>query len=72
MSIKNCYTGNDMVLKHVLSLCKPETKPVGLQEIKKLEGHDIANIDCSEFVSGHLAYMNCFSDVGRVLEMTQE
>lgn len=36
LTIHNCYTANDLVLKHVLSLCKPENKPVGLQEIKKV------------------------------------
>lgn len=30
LSIYNCYTNNDAVLKHLLSLCKPDIKPVGL------------------------------------------
>lgn len=30
LSLYNCYTNNDSVLRHLLSLCKPEIKPVGL------------------------------------------
>lgn len=71
LCVHNCYTPNDMVLSHVLSLCKPDVKPCGLSELKKLEGHSIINRDCSAFISGHLAYMNAFNDVGRDLEMSK-
>lgn len=36
LSLFNCYTNNDLVLKHLLSLCKPGIKPVGLHEVKRI------------------------------------
>lgn len=33
LSVSNLYTGNDMVLKHLLALCRPEVEPIGLVKI---------------------------------------
>ena len=71
LCIYNCYTDNDMVLKHILSLCH-EGQPIGLHQIRDILGHEIVNVDSSDFISGHLAYMNEFDIVGKVLEMFEE
>ncbi len=60
-----------MVLKHILSLCTPNAKPIGINELKEVSGHEIINVDCSDFVSGHLSYMSEFKVVGRVLSMNK-
>lgn len=71
LCLYNCFTDNDMVLKHALSLCV-EGSPVGLSSLPKVAGHEIVNVDGSDFVSGHLAYMNEFDVVGKVLQMHKE
>jgi hypothetical protein len=60
-----------MVLAHVLSLCVPDSKPIGINKIQEMKGHEIINIDCSYFISGHLSYMSNYGEVGRVTEMTK-
>lgn len=67
LTVYNCYTGNDMVLKHILPMSKPDLKAIGISEIGDVDGHEILNIDCSDFISGHLAYMSNFDVVGKVL-----
>ena len=71
LCLYNCYTGNDMVLKHILPLCKPGILSIGLQEVDEVLGHEIVNVDCSNFISGHLAYMTNFDIVGKVIEMNE-
>jgi hypothetical protein len=64
LSVYNCYTNNDSVLRHLLSLCKPDIKPIGLNEIKKVEGHSVVNMNCTKFISGHLAFRSNLSLMG--------
>ena len=61
-----------MVLKHILPMSKPGIEPIGLLEVGEIGGHEIVNIDCSKFISGHLAYMANFEVVGKVVEMNEE
>lgn len=39
LSVVNLFTDNDMVLKHVLSLCLPQSKPIGIHKLKEIHGH---------------------------------
>ena len=61
-----------MVLKHILPMSKPGIESIGLLEVGEIGGHEIVNVDCSNFISGHLAYMTNFEVVGKVLEMNEE
>ena len=61
-----------MVLKHLLSQCKPDFKTIGLHEVPKCPGHEIMNVDVSDIISGHLAYMNEFDIVGKIIDMDRE
>ena len=70
LSVKNCYTKYDAVLKHLLSLCKPEITPIGLHDLPKVPGHEVININCSKFISGHLAFRSHMDLMGEVLEMS--
>lgn len=72
LTVYNCYTGNDMVLKHILPMSKPDLHAIGITEIPEISGHEIINVDCSKFISGHLAYMTNFDLVGKVVEMNEE
>lgn len=64
LCVYNCYTNNDSVLRHLLSLCKPDIKPIGLNEIRKVGGHNVINVDCTKFISGHLAFRSNLSLMG--------
>lgn len=55
---------NDSVLKNLLSLCKPDIKPIGLNEIKKVGGHSVINVDCTKIISGHLAFRSNLGIMG--------
>lgn len=66
----NCYTMNDAVLKRLLSLCKPDVKPMGLGEVRKVEGHRVVNLNCTEFISGHLAFRGNMQLMAQILEMS--
>lgn len=61
-----------MVLTHVLALCLPTARPIGITEVKPVAGHEIVNMDVSNYVSGHLAYMSEFDTIGKVLWMNRE
>lgn len=64
LSLYNCYTMNDSVLKNLLSLCKPDIKAVGLNQIRKIGGHSVINVDCTKIISGHLAFRSNLSLMG--------
>lgn len=70
LSVYNCYTNNDAVLKHLLSLCKPDIRPIGLNNIKKVQGHSVINVDCTKFISGHLAFRSNLRLMGEILELS--
>ena len=61
-----------MVLKDVLSLCIPQAKPVGLNPMNILTGHEIVNTDCSSDISGHLSYMSKYDVIGTMLGMDKD
>lgn len=61
-----------MVLTHVLSLCLPDAKPMGIHKLKEIPGHEIVNLDCSGYVSGHLDYMGQFEAIGKAVFMNRE
>lgn len=42
---------------------------MGLHEIGKVKGHLINNMDVSDIISGHLAYMTEFDIIGKILTM---
>ena len=56
MNVVNLYSDKDAILKYLLKLCKPSIVPLGLNPLSEIEGHEITNIDCSDFINGHLAY----------------
>ena len=74
IEVYNCFTKYDTVLKYLLKACMPDIKPIGLYELPDtlLEGHVIEDKDCSDFISGHLAYMANWKVLGRFLEMKDE
>lgn len=72
LSVYNLYTGRDMVLTHVLALCLPNNRPIGITKLKSVLGHETLNMDVSDFVSGHLAYMSEFDAIGKALWMNRE
>ena len=72
LSIYNCYTDNDMVLKYVLNQCKPECEAIGSFEVDVCPGHHVINADVSDIISGHLAYMSEFDIVGQLIDMEKE
>lgn len=68
----NCYTIYDTVLRYLLSLCQPDIKPIGLNSVKEIPGHEIINVDCTNFISGHLAFRRNLDILGKVLETHKE
>lgn len=70
LSIYNCYTLHDSVLKRLLSLCKPEITPIGLHDMPRIPGHSVNNVNCTKFISGHLAFRSNLDVMGEVLEMS--
>jgi hypothetical protein len=69
--VYNLHTANDMVLKHILSMCTPDARPIGINQLREVKGHEIINVDCSNFISGHLSYMSNFGDVGKTTQMNK-
>jgi hypothetical protein len=61
-----------MALTHVLVLCLPIARPIGITEVKPVVGHKIVNMDMSNYASGHLAYMPEFDTIEKVLWMNRE
>ena len=64
LSVYNCYTNHDSVLRHLLALCKPEITAIGLHDLPAIPGHNIVNIDCTKFIGGHLAFRSNLDVMG--------
>ncbi len=66
------YSQNDSVLKYLLKLCKPSMKPIGLNDIAEIHGHNIRNRDCSVIVNGHLAYRDHMNLLAKLFNMKDD
>ena len=69
LSIYNCVSKHDGVLKHLLSRVNPECKPMGINPVSEFQGHYISNVDCNKLISGHLKYRSRLDVIGKVLEV---
>lgn len=54
LTIVNLHTERDYILKCILSICKSDLKPIGLNPLNESSGHKIINIDCKGLSNGHL------------------
>lgn len=70
--IYNCYTNHDAVLRHIFSLLQPGNTPIGLNCLYEYSVHDIINMDCTNFINGHLAFRRHLGLLGKLLEVHHE
>jgi hypothetical protein len=56
----------------MLKACKPKIVPIGLHPIGKIDGHEVVNLDCTDFIEGHLAYRTKLDFVARLLNMKDD
>jgi hypothetical protein len=58
LTVTNLYSLNDWVLKYLLKVSEWNKSPVGLEKLGVVEGHEVTNVDCTEFVDGHTTFRN--------------
>lgn len=47
-------------------------KPIGLNDIAEIHGHNIRNRDCSVIVNGHLAYRDHMNLLAKLFNMKDD
>lgn len=73
MRVLNFRSDNDSVLKIILKQSKPNTVPVGLNELEtNVKNHYITNIDATEKINGHSAYNRDVHVLGEYLKLNEE
>ena len=73
LNITNCSSLKDKVLKKILPLAETEiASPVGFNGIEKVNGHEILNIDCTNFISGHFSYKANADIMGKLLNLSHD
>jgi len=65
----NVGTKHDSVLKYILSRCKPNAKPLGLNNLSQVNNHFIENIDVSKQIRGHFAFMTNFGTIADIIKL---
>jgi hypothetical protein len=52
----NCHSSNDYIVRFVYRACILGNQSIGAGGLRRIEGHEVENVEVGELVKGHLNY----------------
>lgn len=65
----NIRSERDFVIHTLLKFWDSKCYPIGAEDIRAVDGHDVINLDLTSQVSGHLDFVNHHYCFGKMLDL---